>query len=364
MSAAFKRAAIVLGVLLALMPPPACGERRHVADDEAVQLFTTTANLDADGRNWQVPVHGWIFEPERGSWWRAAVNKGVLDLLELSSADPGSGILQRRLEMFLADNERGKVLTVRVDGRPFAVGPSGPDGHFETRAALARASVSSASGVSLRISAADGREFFGRAQLLDPCGLSVISDIDDTVKVSQVTDKRELLANTFLREFTAVPGMAAAYRRWAGQGAAFHYVSASPWQLYAALDRFLGRAGFPRGELRLRRFRVKDRHLFTFMTQSRAFKTRTIHELVDRFPRRAFILVGDSGENDPAIYAEIARSKPKQVIGIYIRLVAADADHRQQAVAHFRGLPASCWHLFITGRELEDAIAVAGSEKS
>ena len=360
MAAALKRGAIVLGVLLSLMPPPACGERRHVADDEAVQLFTTSANLDPDGRNWEVPVHGWIFEPERGSWWRAAVNKGVLDLLELSPADPGSGILQRRLAMFLVDNERGKVLTVRVDGRPVAAGPSGPDGHFETRVMLPGAPVSSASGVSLRISAADGREFFGRVQLLDPRGLSVISDIDDTVKVSRVADKRELLANTFLREFTAVPGMAAAYRRWAGQGAAFHYVSASPWQLYAALDRFLGRTGFPRGELRLRHFRVKDRHLFTFMTQSRTFKTRTIDALLDRFPQRTFILVGDSGENDPAIYAAVARSRPKQVIGIYIRLVAADADHRQRTAAHFRGLPASCWHLFSTGRELEDALV--GSE--
>ena len=66
-----------------------------------------------------------------------------------------------------------------------------------------------------------------------PEGLSIIW-YRDTVKVSNV-NKRELLANTFLREFTPIEGMAALFRRWGrAHGAVFHYVSASPWQLWAA----------------------------------------------------------------------------------------------------------------------------------
>ena len=58
------------------------------------------------------------------------------------------------------------------------------------------------------------------------------------VKVTAVGNRRELLANTLLREFRAVPGMPEIYRGWETDGAAFHYVSASPWQLASCLDGF------------------------------------------------------------------------------------------------------------------------------
>lgn len=37
-------------------------------------------------------------------------------------------------------------------------------------------------------------------------GCSIISDIDDTIKISEVTDKKKLMVNTFKKDFTAVPG--------------------------------------------------------------------------------------------------------------------------------------------------------------
>ena len=54
----------------------------------------------------------------------------------------------------------------------------------------------------------DERRFSGRCQVLPPKGIAVVSDIDDTIKDSNVLDKKELLANTFLRPFRAVSGMA------------------------------------------------------------------------------------------------------------------------------------------------------------
>jgi len=43
--------------------------------------------------------------------------------------------------------------------------------------------------------------------LLPSNGVSVVSDIDDTIKETDVTNKRELLNNTFLREFATIDGM-------------------------------------------------------------------------------------------------------------------------------------------------------------
>lgn len=166
-------------------------------------------------------------------------------------------------------------------------------------------------------------------------------------------DKGELLANTFLREFQSVPDMAAVYRRWAAQGAAFHYVSASPWQLYPELDRFIARAGFPAGEILLRYLRIKDTTFFAFMQASRESKIRSIETLIRRYPQRKFILVGDSGEIDPVVYAVAARSHPSNVAKIYIRLVSPGADHRKHLVDCFKNLPRACWDLFESGKQLE-----------
>jgi hypothetical protein len=333
-----------------------------MADDEDVFLFTTSARLDLAGRFWQIPVHGWIFEREAGSWWRAALQKGVLEMLELTAADPQSKILERRLEMFLVDNERGKTLTVEIAGRSYPIGPSGPNGHFKGLAevpiqALHPEASSGAPFASAMITAGDGRQIGGRIQLLSAHGFSVISDIDDTIKVSHVLDKGELLSNTFLREFQPVPDMAAVYRRWAVQGAAFHYVSASPWQLHPEMNRFLHQAGFPPGEIQLRYLRIKDRSFFAFMQASREYKTRTIEALIRRYPERKFILVGDSGENDPAIYAAVARAHPSNVAKIYIHQVLPDSNHRRRITDYFKELPRDCWDLFASGMQLKEMTA-------
>ena len=94
-------------------------------------------------------------------------------------------------------------------------------------------------------------------QLIDERGVSVITDIDDTIKITAVTNRRELLMNTFLREFRAVSGMAELYRRWATGGAAFHYVSSSPWQLFSVLSEYTETEAFPAGSMHLRSFRLR-----------------------------------------------------------------------------------------------------------
>jgi len=62
-------------------------------------------------------------------------------------------------------------------------------------------------------------------------GISIISDIDDTVKISNVLSKRSLLKHTFYSYFKPVEGMSDLYQKWSEQNCQFHYVSASPWQL-------------------------------------------------------------------------------------------------------------------------------------
>ena len=174
----------------------------------------------------------------------------------------------------------------------------------------------------------------------------MISDIDDTVKVSEVRHKKKLIDNTFCQPFRAVDGMAQTYRRWADAGAKFHFVSSSPWQLYEPLTRFLADNRFPAGTFHLKRFRFKDRTALDLLADPLTSKPRVIGPLLETYPQRKFVLVGDSGEQDPEVYALMARKYPQQILRIFIRNVTDEAADSPRYQHCFRDLPADLWQVF------------------
>jgi hypothetical protein len=190
----------------------------------------------------------------------------------------------------------------------------------------------------------------GRVQLLEPEGISVISDVDDTVKITEIpAGSRVVVRNTFIKEYAAAPRMADLYHDW--EGAAFHYVSGSPWQLYRPLSSFLwgDRAGFPEGTFHMKQV---TKNLFSLTTWSglRNFitnemitydqKIEQISEIMKHFPGRQFILVGDSGERDPEVYSEIRNKFPDQVAQIIIRDVINDRNNRPERLEGMDIIPA------------------------
>ena len=193
----------------------------------------------------------------------------------------------------------------------------------------------------------------GRVMLLAPTGLSVISDIDDTLKVTEVAQRRAMLRNTLLRDIASVPDMAALYRYWqTAHHAAFHYVSASPWHLYPFLAEFLREKQFPEGTFHLRDFRLVPGNIAHSIRPGKRVKVRHIRELLRRFPDRRFILVGDSGEADPETYGRLFRDFPGQIQKICIRnITEEEADHARWEKA-FSHLPSERWQVFTHPEEL------------
>ncbi|KAJ2595814.1 hypothetical protein GGF39_003682 [Coemansia sp. RSA 1721] len=164
----------------------------------------------------------------------------------------------------------------------------------------------------------------GLAHLVEPQGVSVVSDIDDTIKASNITaEKRILLETVFARPLKAVPGMAELYRSWYDSGCEFHYVSNSPWQLYPSLDDFFHSNKFPPGSAHLRSFDPNDLLSVSNYTGTPQLKRDTIEVLFKTFPHRKFVFVGDCGEHDLETYTDLARRFPDRVLRIYIRDVFA-----------------------------------------
>jgi phosphatidate phosphatase APP1 len=157
----------------------------------------------------------------------------------------------------------------------------------------------------------------------------IISDIDDTVLWTNVTNKLKMaLMLTQSNAHTRKPfkGVAAFYRAL-NQGAGGNddnpvfYVSSSPWHLFGPLVEFLRIQGIPVGPLLLRELGLRE---LLKLTHHRNHKLDKIERILAYYPDMQFVLVGDSGEQDPEIYAEVVRRHPKSVRVIYIRNVNPD----------------------------------------
>jgi phosphatidate phosphatase APP1 len=97
------------------------------------------------------------------------------------------------------------------------------------------------------------------------------------------------------------------------------YVSSSPWNLHGFLAAFLEHRDFPLGPLLLRDL------LGTGERRTHATgKLASIKEILEVHPELRFVLLGDSGQHDPEIYAEAVRLYPGRILAVYIREVRLD----------------------------------------
>ncbi len=68
--------------------------------------------------------------------------------------------------------------------------------------------------------------------------------------------------------------------------------------------------GFPNGTFHLKQFRLTDSSALDLLSSQQETKFAAIKPLLDAFPQRVFILIGDSGEQDPEIYGRIGANTP------------------------------------------------------
>lgn len=331
--------------------------------DEQVHFFPSLGHPAEGGRAWAVDVHGWIFEDVPSD----ASMRMLEDLLDLDEeiTDPRERrMLRHRLKPWMVDNERGQDIEVLIGSRSYAVGTSGPNGHFQGQIFVSAANlpatlvkVGQARLLPFRAATRlhDVRNFNGVAYLVPAQGVSIVTDIDDTIRITEVRSRKAMLRNTFLRPFRPVPGMADLYAGWLRRyGVAFHYVSAMPYQLHADLAEFQRIHGFPAGSFHFKPVRLKDRTVFSLLDPGDEFKRARIEPLLRRFPRRTFICVGDSGEKDPEAYGQLARDFPGRIRRIFIRDVTGEPADAPRYAAAFHGLPRDDWRIFTDPAEIDD----------
>jgi len=158
----------------------------------------------------------------------------------------------------------------------------------------------------------------------------VISDIDDTVLVTGATSLLQTARLTFLgNAYTRLPfaGVAAFYRALQSGPVTtlfnpIYYISSSPWNLYDLLVDFFRIQGIPKGPLLLRDFGLNRALLSS--EGHHTHKLAMIRKVLDVNPTLSFVLLGDSGQQDPEIYAQVVRENASRIRAIYIRDVTPD----------------------------------------
>lgn len=157
----------------------------------------------------------------------------------------------------------------------------------------------------------------------------ILSDIDDTILETGVQRVGQMIRQTFTGSAltrTPFPGAPDLYRDLAAGANPVFYVSSSPWNLHGFLMGFLRHREFPIGPVLLRDL------LGT--AAGREQKSVRIREILDLHPRLPFVLIGDSGEKDPEIYADVVRADPGRILAVYIREVRLDpGDGRVEKVS-------------------------------
>jgi phosphatidate phosphatase APP1 len=150
---------------------------------------------------------------------------------------------------------------------------------------------------------------------------AVISDVDDTIVKTYVTEKRKLLGAVLLKnsaQLEPVEGAARNYQKARDSGvSAFFYVSGSPQNFHRRIHSYIEGNGFPQGPLLLKNFGADN------PLKQEGYKAARIDKLLEAFPLMSVVLVGDSGEKDPEIYREAMKRHPGRVRAIVIRKTAS-----------------------------------------
>jgi len=208
-----------------------------------------------------------------------------------------------------------------------------------------------------------------KAEMLIPpltARFGIISDIDDTILHTGVTSflKWRVLHNSLFRnahERISLKGSPEFYRdlhkgRSGKDQNPVFYLSNSPWNLYDYLKLFLEINDFPKGPILLRDFRTPfDKTL----KPEKPHKQKEIINILKTYPRLKFILIGDSGEHDPAIYTDIAAQFSDRILAIYLHSVKhrRKMERVRSVVENFKTVPVL---LVKTSKEAEEHARAQG----
>ncbi|OHF03090.1 hypothetical protein CORC01_01474 [Colletotrichum orchidophilum] len=329
---------------------------RPVTDDDIVWLLDNTAYKPSRLSSWQAEFVAAIFEKEP-KCTVVDIVQGVAEKLGLADDAEERKTIEERIMPFLWDVQPARHLRVVQQKKELKLGPSGSNGittdtlkiHDQPTGSTVTSSAAVPRGATALL---EMKTFFAA-----PEGWAVISDIDDTIKLTQTSDPIGILRETFVNEPRPIEGMPELYRNIAAllpQESPWFYLSASPYNLYPFLREFRDKY-YPPGTIILRdsSWKTVAGLLSALTVATEQYKVKRMNKVHDWLPKRKFILIGDSTQSDPEAYGDIYREFKGWVKLILIRKVTdiaaigiAAKNEPERFEKAFKNIPRDDWFVF------------------
>lgn len=331
-------------------------------DTDYVWLFDTTAYQNRLGR-WKAEFVAAYFVQNSGKDLSEVV-AWVSDKIGLADDEEAKKTIAKRIQPLLDSILPAHAVEIDLQGVTTRLGPSGRDGISADELAIPGNGYKDGQVITSKAINADATPL--NITFAKPKGWAILSDIDDTIKKTLTSSPTGILTTTFAEEPEPIAGMPDLYRHLVQKldNPPFWYLSASPYNLYPFLRSFRD-TYYPPGTMILRDASWMNLAGFLAnLTQgTEAYKLDRIDKLHAWFPKRKFILIGDSTQSDPEAYAAAYRKHEAWIAAIFIRKVVGVAEMDEgtknageRFVQAFRGVPRSVWYVFEDPAELYEKV--------
>ncbi|KAK5114372.1 hypothetical protein LTR62_002624 [Meristemomyces frigidus] len=377
-------------------PMPARGYDRHELAEEADPNDLRPRLASEPGQSTQAPSHesaAWEVEFVAAYFIKnsakelSRVTGDLVKKLHIDETDIATRKrISARLEPFIDAVLPNRTLRITIDGKEEqTLGPSSYSGISSSLNPLHFTS----SGPEVQSTALNLPPPFGLPSttvFAGEQGWAVISDIDDTIKITQTPNPIGILSNTFTVETPQpVAGMPELYAKMdtaltlttttttnptgnTPNAPPFFYLSASPYNLYPFLRHFRSQH-YPQGTIILRDASWQNLGglITSLQTSTKEYKDDRIAKIHSWFPKRKFVCIGDSTQSDPEAYGAAARKYPGWIGAIFIRKVTGIAlmDEKTKNAPErfdkaFEGVERGLWYVFSEPGELVERVNQLG----
>ena len=186
--------------------------------------------------------------------------------------------------------------------------------------------------------------------LVSDQGLTIISDIDDILRITKIYEPKEGLLNSFARPFTQWMNMPDIYRNWSDTlpNLHFHYLTTTPEQITRNYMQFIYDT-YPGGSFDTRPLNFSD------VSATLSIRKFLLDKIFQTFPHRQFVLVADTSNSDVMRdYPQMATEYPGQVKCIFLRNTSSTdpGDKFPYNTAGFKTLNTNSYMFFHTPDDL------------
>ncbi|KAM0254648.1 hypothetical protein ACHAQJ_006557 [Trichoderma viride] len=348
---------------------------KTIVKGDVVWLFDNTAFKEAEHEPWQAEFIMAVFEGEP-KCKVADIVASIASAIGLADDAEERKTIEERLLPFLWDIQTARTTTVAQGDLSLKLGPSGFNGISTNVLKLLHNSKAS---FTTKKTTCDVEGVEGvltmQTHFALPEGWGIISDIDDTIKITTTSDPVSILKETFINSPSPVPGMPELYagiKSFLPHDTPWFYLSASPYNLYPFLKGFRD-TYYPSGTFVLRdsSWKTVSGLLSSLTVGTEEYKVDRMKKINSWLPKRKLIVFGDSTQSDPEAYGEIYRTFPGWIRMIFIRrdtnaaaFGLAEKNEPQRFEKAFTGIPRDAWHVFENPDECLDLVKDAVKRNS